>query len=192
MMPVPVDSYTTGGLPQPSDTEAIAESLVPYYPEDSRKTKYLSFRACGFAVREAIELCGISQRTVMRWRADDSTFKELDGKGLGELRASLSNKYLELEFVRNYRLILLKDFAVIHKAVTGKDDKGNETVMSEREHQYLLKARAHYTPQQLQILDKVMSGEDGGAEFDFTKFILSLSRTADGVKQELRIEGQAR
>ena len=174
---------------EPDNTESIAESIVPYYPDDSRKTRYLSFRACGFTFREALHLCGISQRTVQRWRADDSTFKELDTKGLGELRQHLSAKYLELEFVRAYRLILLKDYRVIHTSVTGTNEKGEQDFLSERDFQYLLKARAHYTPQQLQVLEQVMKG-DGGKPFDFTQFILSLSRTTGGVKEEITLEGR--
>ena len=60
--------------------------------------------------------------------------------------------------------MLEKDYRVLKVAL---DD---EHIMSKHEHDYLLKLRSAYTPQQLQILEQVMRGV-GGADFNFAKFV---------------------
>ena len=72
-----------------SEAEAISEALVPYFPEDGKKSKYLSLRACGFGFRESFQLSGVSMRSVMRWRKEDPEFRRLDLGSATELRNRL-------------------------------------------------------------------------------------------------------
>jgi hypothetical protein len=76
-----------------------------------------------------------------------------------EIRKELSKEYIELDFFRNFRMVLEKDYRVLRDAL-GIDGDG---LMTSQDHQYLLKMRSAYTPQQLQILEQVMRGvgEDG-------------------------------
>lgn len=160
----------------PGDPEAIAEAIVPYFPDDTNKSRYLSYRACGFTVTESIKFASIATRTLRRWRADDDEFRRLDTLGISELRKSVGDEFLEMEFRRNYRLILQADYNVISKQV-------RQEILTNDEHSYLLKARAHYTPQQLETLERILGEVDDKKEFDFTSFVLSLR----GRGQELHI-----
>lgn len=166
----------TESLPQiqPDNPEAIVKSIVEQN-WDSKKSRYIGYRASGFTIREAASLIGVNQRTIVRWRQEDSVFANMEEQ-LPELRKRLGLEYANMEFLRNYRLILEKDYNIIMKSM--KDD-----ALPVQEHQYLLKARSHYTPQQLECL-KGMIGDEAGRPLDFTKFILSISRT----REEVRVE----
>lgn len=160
-----------------SAEESIAQSIVPYQRDDAR-ARYLGLRASGFRIREALRLIGKAQSTLSAWR-HDTVFSDLELR-LPELRRELALEYANLEFLRNYRLILEKDYRVIK----GSLDKDNE--LSTQDHQYLLKLRSHYTPQQLQVMEALNTASDTGGAFDFTKFILTASRTRDEVRIETR------
>jgi len=181
------DNPNTQIVPVDGDNpESIVESAMPtrlgslHYPEDSRKGKYLSYRACGFTIRESIRLVNVSERTLRRWRDADPEFAKIDLEGMGELRAKLGDHYIELEFRRNFRLILGQDYEIFNKAVEGQP-------LTDKEHAYLLKARGHYTPQQLETIERLI-GEGGDEGFDFTKFVLSLH----GERGDLEITGEKR
>lgn len=157
-----------------SDAEEITKALTPVFPEDGKRAAYLSYRIAGFNMREAAELVKVKQRTIMRWREADSEFADLDTIGLAELRKQLGFEYLNIEFTRNYKLVLQKDFDVLFKAAK------NQT-LSEEEHQYLLKIRQHYTPQQL-VLIKQLAGEvERGDDFNFTKLTFTIKREREEI-----------
>lgn len=164
------------------DKDALVQASLPLVADTSTfhplMHKYLSYRACGFGVREAGKLAGINERTVRRWREANPEFSRLDTVDVKELVESFAHKYLSLEFVRNYRLVLKKDFDVIVKSVKG-------LALSAQENQYLLKLRVHYTPEQLNIL-KRLAGADSLTEFDFTQVVLDFSR------ERMLISGTAR
>lgn len=157
-----------GQVIQADDPQAISESTIPYFADNTKKTKYLSYRACGFTIREALSLVGISERTRLRYREHDSRFKSLDDNIQG-LRTDLANKYVELEFLRNFRLVLQLDFSVLDKEVKGE-------LMTEREVKWLNKTRQNYTPQQLEAIQRVLGEGGGDGQFDFTEMILGLRR----------------
>jgi len=158
---------------QSDSPEDIVKSIVEQN-WDSKKSKYIGYRASGFTIREAASLIGVNQRTIVRWREGDPTFASMEQQ-LPELRKRLGLEYASMEFLRNYRLILEKDYNIIMNSMKGP--------LPVQEHQYLLKARGHYTPQQLESL-KGMIGDGTGQPLDFTKFIISISRTREEVKLE--------
>ena len=162
---------------QPDNPEAIVKSIVEQN-WDSKKSRYIGYRASGFTIREAASLIKVNQRTIMRWRQEDPTFANMENQ-LPELRKRLGLEYANMEFLRNYRMLLEKDYNIIMKSMELKDGEA----LPVQDHQYLLKARGHYTPQQLECL-KGMIGDEAGRPLDFTKFILSISRT----REEVRIE----
>ena len=155
------------------DTENISQSIIPYY-DDTKKAKYLSFRVAGFTVTEARDLSKCSWRSVKRWREEDDQFAHFDTDGLIDLRKQLSNEYLNLEFTRNFHLVLQKDFGVLYKDAM-------EIPLSDREHQYLLKLRNHYTPQQLAFIKQLLGVVPPGGEFDFTKLTFIIRRQKEEV-----------
>jgi len=140
---------------------------LPNLSDNPFKHKYLSFRACGFTIREAAQLAGIKEKTVRAWRHLDEEFKELDTTQLKELRENFAEKFIEVEFLRNFRLILKKDYEVIIKSITNPDN------LTQHESAYLKQARAHYTPQQLNIIRNALGG-DGVREFNYTQFIQNI------------------
>lgn len=155
-----------------STEESIAQSIVPYNRDDAR-CRYLGLRASGFTIREALRLIGKAQSTLSAWR-HDKTFADLETR-LPELRRELALEYANLEFLRNYRLILEKDYRVIKSSLDKK------VILSAQDHQYLLKLRSHYTPQQLQIIEVLYAADKAGEGFDFTDFVLSMSRTKESM-----------
>ena len=166
--------------------ESIPRSLVPLNVDDDR-SRYLGLRASGFTIREALGLLGKAKSTLSLWRHDE-TFLALENN-LPELRKTLALEYASLEFLRNYRLILEKDYRVIkgslrRETLVGDDGRARTVPQDSQDFQYLLKARAHYTPQQLQAIEQLFGRGSSEEEFNWTDFVMTLSRT----KEEVRIE----
>ncbi|KKK64858.1 hypothetical protein LCGC14_2979970 [marine sediment metagenome] len=158
---------------------AIAISVIPY-SRDDEKAKYLGYLSSGLSVREALHMIDRS-KTWLSLARRDSVFKDLERR-VPEFRKELSKEYVELEFFRNFRLLLEKDHRVLKAALfPDKDAEGKVIPMSMQDHNYLLKLRSQYTPQQLQILEAIVSGSGDG--FNFARFmsenpdIIQASRT---------------
>lgn len=161
----------------PNDPEAIAESMVPVQVgyADDQKSRYLALIACGFKMTEAVRMVGIHLRTAYRWR-DDPTFLQSENQARGALRKKLASEHLNVEFTRNYALALQRDWMVLGKSV--KDGE-----LTKQEHEYLLRARNHYTPQQLQILQQLIS-TDGASKLTFED-VVKLIASGKEVRLEL-------
>ena len=169
----------------PDDQQAIGESIVPIYTDDTKKAKYLSYRVNFFSVAESCKLAGdngrpIHLKTIRRWREADPNFKAIDVDGITELRQKYAAESLDIEFTRNFRLIMQKDFQVIMKAL-------DSLPMSELEQQYFLKLRNHYTPQQLAMIKQLLGGGTVDKPFDFTKLTLTIKRESQTM--EIKTEG---
>lgn len=162
-----------------TETEKIAEVMVPSYLDDTKKSKYLRERIAGFNVRESMGRAGCSVRSVRRWREQDPEFNRLDTIGLIEARKELNTEYINIEFSRNFRMVLQKDFDILIKAMSGKD-------LTAQEHQYLLKLRSHYTPQQLALIKQLVGEMESKEPFDFTRLTFTLRRE----REELTIEAE--
>jgi hypothetical protein len=183
------DTYHPPGFeaePMPVEV-AIASTLIPYSRDDER-ARYLGYLACGFAIREALHLINRSKPWLSLARRD-ATFVDLETR-IPEIRKELSKEYIELEFYRNFRLILEKDYRILWKSLNPEmvdvilSDGSTKTVpasMPKQDHDYLVKIRAQYTPQQLQVIEAIASGKGDG--FNFAQFVASnpdivqLSRT---------------
>lgn len=162
--------------PMPEEV-AVATTVIPYSRDDS-KCRYLGYRACGFSIREALQVLSLTKQW-LTWCRREPQFVQLENN-IPTFRKELSKEYIEIEFFRNFRYTLEKDFQVLKNSLK-KDGFGNSDVMSKQDHDYLLKLRSQYTPQQLQILEAVVSGTDGGT--NFARFIaenqelIKISRT---------------
>jgi hypothetical protein len=165
-----------------SGPEAIAEGILPYYADDSNKTRYLSFRACGFSSSEAMNLTGVVPRTLMRWRESDEEFRRLDGPDIGELRRSLAAEFLGAEFTRNMRLALLRDYHILSKANKAHLGQGDE--LSDREEHYLRTIRPMYSAQQLQAMIKAVQGQPGDASINFSQMVVNINK-AEGIARSI-------
>ena len=156
---------------EPKEVSA-ATTLIPYRRSDDR-AKYLSWLCCGFSDEEALYVLGLTRSWLADARAD-SKFIELE-EHIPEFRKELSKEYIELDFQRNFRMVLEKDRRVIRTSLgmeLVEDEETGEMVaeqLSSFDQQYLLKLRSAYTPQQLQLLEAVASGGDGG--FNFAEWV---------------------
>lgn len=162
-----------------SDAEDICQAMISLCPDDTKRSDYFGHRIAGFSVRKAMFLAGCSMRSVKRWRELDPEFNKLDTVGLVEARKQLSSEYINIEFTRNYHMVLQKDFDILIKAITG-------VALSPQEHQYLLKLRGHYTPQQLMLIKQLVGEVESGEPFDFTKLTFTLREE----KRELVIKAE--
>ena len=149
-------------------TEGMAQSLINHYADGGKKARYLSYLVAGFSVMESVTLAKIHHKSVLRWREDGDGFLELEKQALGELREQLSNQIIDIEFTRNFRLVLAKDFQILFKDAQDKP-------LSDKEQQYLLAIRKFYTVEQLARIRQLVGGKDGtGEAFDFTKTVLTI------------------
>lgn len=140
---------------------AAADSILPVFDWDNpSKRAYLSYKACGFSSEEARKYVGVNRTTVYRWRKEDATFYQLDVVNLGELRTKFRKEVVQLEFTRNFKLVLEKDFRVLHKAVT------EPKTMTKEDTEYLHRIRPMYTPQQLIALENIVSVVDQLGSWD--------------------------
>ena len=152
--------------PMPEEV-AIASTLIPYSRDDLR-ARYLGYLSTGFSVREALHMIDRS-KTWLSLSRRDSEFVALE-QNIPNIRKELGKEYIELEFFRNFRLTMEKDFQVLKKTLgMEKDEAGAVIPISPYDQAYLLKMRSMYSPQQLSILEAVVSG--GAAGFDFSKFV---------------------
>ena len=166
---------------QVSETEQIATSLLPLLDGDgfdAKRAEYLSKRVCNFTMREACKLADVSEKSVRRWREADPEFHQLDTEGMTDLRKQLSAQYVDIEFTRNFHLVMQKDFKILYKDATEPDK------ITEAEANYLNKIRQHYTPQSLAMVKQLVGGGTVDKPFDFTKLTLEIKREQITIVQE--------
>lgn len=161
---------------QPQDdfgdiVEMVAQSLAPVFQDDTRKTQYISYRASGFTVREACHMLNLHERTIQRWRSADSEFAELDTKGLSELRQKYAKDFAYAEFMRNFRMVMDRDFRALYKSLTEPEKLTTE------DHRYLNKIRGYYTPEALSSIERAVSGRDQPMQVNFTQWVLNEGRS---------------
>lgn len=148
-----------------------AESLIPHLAWDSRKTSYLAYRATGHGAREAEELTGVIGKTVQRWRLTDVRFVELEESitRSASARNQFASEAVRADYMRNYRMVLEKDFSVIKATILSPGS------LNHQDFQYLLKLRPHYTPQQLQAIEGLFS--EGKEGIDFAQLVITLRKS---------------
>lgn len=146
---------------------SIAASIVPW-PRDDERTKYFGCLCSGFSVREALVWIERSKSWLSE-RRHDPKFVELEGR-IPEFRNELAREYLGLEFFRNFRFVLEKDYRVLRRSLgLERDEDGKIVGMTTQDQGYLTRMRTQYNPQQLQILESIVSG--GGGGWSFTKWV---------------------
>jgi len=152
-----------------TETESIAQSFIPTFSDDNKRATYLSYLIANFAHREACQLTPVSEKQVRRWKDADPNFAQICTTGLQELRKQFANQFIDMQFTRNFHLVLQKDFKVLYK-----DALGNE--LTENETRYLEKIRQHYTPQSLAMVKQLLGGGTVEQPFDFTRLTMEIKR----------------
>ena len=184
-----IDSTTLPPMGTPEESIPIA--TVRWNRDDDR-ARYLGLRSSGLSIRETLGLLGKHKSTLSKWRLDQE-FRQLE-KDLPELRKTLALEYAGLEYLRNFRLVMEKDCRVLKGSLTRKHDitdDGRPYIVQQdsQDFQYLLKLRAYYTPQQMQIMEQLFGrGATAGKEFNWMDVVTTLSRT----REEIRIETRQR
>ena len=163
LVPVTDTEEITGITP----TEGMVQSLIPLYLEGDKKAAFLGYIVAGFSRAESQRLAGIHRKTLARWN-NEPDFAEFMSK-LPEVRKGLSDQLLDIEFTRNFRLILAKDFRILYKDALGQ-------ALTETEIDYLKTIRKFYTPQHLLMMRQMLTGEsaDKDAAIDWTKTVLEI------------------
>ncbi len=188
-------SKSHDGLAQPtveltpeSETIESIKSILPFISGDAvdeSKGNYLAYRYTGFSMREACELAGIHQQTVQRWRGNikhhqpshDPLFVELEKEVTGINRVRIRAETLQILFSRNFHLVLRRDHEVLRRAAgldTFPSEDGSRTItraMSKEDHVYMNRIRAYYTPQQLDVIERLANPNAKDGEFSFADFI---------------------
>ena len=167
-----------------TETDSIAKSFLPMLVDDgfgdtttAKRAEYLSKRICNFSVRESCQLANVSEKTVRRWRNTDPDFLRIDTEGMTELRKNFSTEYIDMQFTRNFHLVLQKDFKILYKDATNGG-------LTEGEEKYLEKIRVHYTPQSLAMVKQLLGGGNTQEPFDFTKTIFKMKLQQIEISQE--------
>ncbi len=178
------------GTPNPV---ATSQSVLPYYVDDTKKTKYLSFRATGFTSSEAVELADVTERTVKRWRAADAEFKRFDTTDVAELRQSHGAAYHSAEFQRNLRSFMELDRRVLSRALTVISDGGELGQMDPAEQGYLKTIRPLYSAGNLAAMIKAVNSGDEEvlSGFDFSDMVMKMNKIRiDVTKASVVMNGQ--
>ena len=157
------------------ETEEMASSLLPILQGDvgdGKKASYLSKRVCNFSMRESCQLANVTEKSVRRWREADPHFNYLDTTGINDIRKKFATELIDMQFTRNFHLVLEKDFKVLYKDAV--DDPKNPLTQEETE--YILKIRQHYTPQSLAMVKQLLGGGTVDQPFDFTRLTMTIKR----------------
>ena len=160
-----------------TETESIAQSFIPTFSDDNKKATYLSYLIANFAHREACQLTPVSEKQVKRWKDGDENFYHICTDGLQELRKQFANQFIDMQFTRNFHLVLQKDFRVLYKDALGE-------ILTDNDVRYLEKIRQHYTPQSLAMVKQLLGGGTLKDPFDFTKLTMEIKREQITITQE--------
>ena len=162
----------------PKEVSTIS-TLMPYRKDDDR-AKYLGYLACGFSDEEALYVLGLNRAWLDQNRSDE-LFSAIEIK-IPDSRKEIAKEYAELDFYRNFRMVLEKDHRVLRRSLDmDVDEDGDIIPLSPFDQQYLLKLRSAYTPQQLQLLQVVVGEKSEGFNFadwvSKNQEVISMSRT---------------
>lgn len=161
-----------------TETENIAQAFVPTFSDDNKKATYLSYLIANFAHREACKLTPVSEKQVRRWKDADPNFVHICTDGLSALRKEFASTFIDMQFTRNFHLVLQKDFNVLYKDAIG------EVPLTKEETDYLVKIRQHYTPQSLAMVKQLLGGGTVDQPFDFTRLTMTIKREQIDIVQE--------
>lgn len=176
-------------LPNPSNVPAsevleAVGSLLPYLYGDTRKFDYLTWRYAGIGFAKALKLAEIPNSSlIVRWRREDELFLSLEQSLAGPGRNAVRREISLLLFLRNYALVLKRDYNVLLKAldIGPVDEAGNPIPMTVEEQLYLREARKHYTPQQTEALERLLRvATEGGEQASIYEVIMRVRKTRNG------------
>jgi antitoxin component of MazEF toxin-antitoxin module len=143
----------------PDNVERVLEAQFPLF-RNPAMGDYLSYRACGFSVREACSLANIAQGTVQRWRRSDKDFARWEGEWLPHLQTNLAAIVTKAQWYRNLLWGMNLDGKILKKAALSRG------ALTPEEWKYLATARKQYDPQGLLALERATAPEGPSEEGD--------------------------
>jgi len=160
------------------ETMNIVRGIMPSFddtPWAERKKEYLAYRFCGFGPREAAQMLDLHERTVRRWRSD-VIFESLE-RAIGTLSARTARtEILTQKFIRNFTLILDRDYRMLLKAAGRvKNEDGEIEWANNAELDWLKRARSSYTLDQLKVVEEVLSPASKSEKPTFAQYILNMT-----------------
>ena len=167
----------------PWDPVSTSESVIPYFTDDSNKTRYMSLRATGFTPIECRQIIGITPETLRVWRRDDEEFRRLDTSDIAELRRDHGANFMIAEYQRNMRAVMHLDWDIIQRA----NNEGMD-FLSPVEQAYLKAIRPMYSAAQWSAMVKVVKGgenESGQGNINMTQNIINIGKAhAEAVRKQ--------
>jgi hypothetical protein len=158
----------------PADTPGVVETILPYFPDDGRMSRYLAYVSSGFTRAEALKRVDASFEEREEWREVDE-FRFLDDCGYGSLRDNTANAYMELMIRRDTVMVLELNQKMI-EIVSKKIDEGQE--LSKDEKFIYDRASKIYTPENIQKMTNLVKNRpddsnDSGktTTFDFVAIV---------------------
>ena len=166
---------------QLAEPQRLAMAVLPEFDwDDTKKRTFISYRLTGFNTVESCEYTGIALRTVYRWRKEDALLEHIESN-INELRRQFSKEFVQMETMRNLRLVLAKDYEVLRKAAHPKIDPATNLPeqLTQEEYKYLLRIRQFYSPQNLQDITGLLNSQLGS----YDEVVLALRRSANDKAQ---------
>lgn len=140
-----------------------AKSLVPYISGQEEKFNYIAARYNGFSLQEALVEAGVSQEDLMTWRYHDPKFRQVEGALASLDRREIRRELNALRFLRNYHRVLSRDTLVLERAYR---NELAEVGVSASDEAYIREIRKHYSPQQLEAIERMSLAESRPGEFE--------------------------
>lgn len=144
----------------PFDPEQAVRAQMPLM-DTWAKTDYLSYRACGFSIREAGLLAGVGQKTIQAWRRTDKDFLSWEGERLGELQHRIGDTVLRAQFMRCMHLTMKIDGDALKQLAFGSKNMTDTKSISEDVKEWAKDAAKRYKSQDLAMMLKVLEPEGG-------------------------------
>lgn len=157
--------------------EGQLEGLFPVKSEHEPRYKFLSYRYQGFTLKDSQRKAAVTIQQIQYWRRCDPQFRELESGLLGPRRNQIRKEIFGLAFLRNYALILEKDYTVLKK-----DAELGVEVLSKEEELYLRRIRQFYTPVQMENMQHLIDGlgtKRGEETEEFASIIKRVTRKAE-------------
>lgn len=169
-----VDPRTSDHEIQDVQTLEEIKTILPYFPDDEKASRYICYISCGWTRSEAKIRAGLDEREYRIW-LQDPRFREIDESPY-ESRKAIANAYAELKIRRN--AVEWLEFDAEFAAEMQRKIAMNEE-MTKDERALFLKRASIYTPDTLSTANKVgnaiieETGGGGSAGFDIAVFVRS-------------------
>ena len=160
--------------------EGQLEGLFPVKSEHEPRYKFLSYRYQGFTLKESQKKSEVSIQQIQYWRRADPQFRELELGLLGPNRNQIRKEIFGLAYLRNYALILEKDYVVLQR-----DAELGVEALSKEESAYLRRIRQFYTPSQMEDMQRLIGGfgvKRGEETEEFANIIKRVTRKAEVIE----------